>query len=219
MNTGPDREMTLDDILHAFIETVPEPSVVDLTDWIRRYPQFRQELIDFTASRELMQWLPDEDIAPVNSTALATRGRSVVRDLLQRNQERRAADETPPISLSDAGTKRGQTIHQLAEQAGLSVPLWRMLDRRLVRGVPDAVIGSVAQTIGVTPSAVARYLQQPAMLVSSALHRSATTPTLAAAEDFFEAVRQDVTLSEDRRSRLLALEQDDVTADGPDGGG
>lgn len=209
VNTRLEQE-ALEDILDAYVEAVPEPSAVDLAEWIRRYPQYREELTAFTVSRSLMHRLPPAVAEPVEETVLVTRGMSVVRSVLQREREQRA-EETPPASLTAEGRRLGLSLRQVAERAGLTPALWRELDQRLFRGVPAEVIGDIARAIGRAPAVVERYLQGRQTLVRSH-HRAAQAPVLAEPRSFFDAVREDPALSDERRAYLLALEPREPSA-------
>jgi len=54
---------------------------------------------------------------------------------------------------------------------------------------------------------VVEYLQQSPMLATEASFRARENPRIQEQQDFFEAVRSDRSVSEERRSALLALEE------------
>ncbi len=47
------RERLLETVLHEYMEAVPNPNYSALVEWIRRYPDFEQELTEFTVTRSL----------------------------------------------------------------------------------------------------------------------------------------------------------------------
>jgi hypothetical protein len=54
-------------------------------------------------------------------------------------------------------------------------------------------------------ASVAQYLQQSPSFAASASYRAEEAPTLPTTQDFFDAVRQDPTLDQERRAALLRL--------------
>ena len=205
---------TLDDVLDAYLDVAPDPSAEDLAAWVQQYPQYYKELTDFTVARSLMLYLPPVSTEPVDEAALFTRGMSVVRTVLRGEREKRVAAEPPPASLLQEGQRHGLNLHRLAALTDLSAALWRKLDRRLIHpeSLPAQLLQSVADAIRHPVAVVQRYLALPPKLAYGAQYRSRTTPRLGEQEDFFEAVRNDVTLSDEQRQRWLAL-QDSTAAD------
>ena len=42
-------EPTLDDALNTYVEENDDPTAENLQEWIKRYPQFRKDLVEFAA--------------------------------------------------------------------------------------------------------------------------------------------------------------------------
>ena len=206
MSNHPEQE-TLDDVLNAYLDVAPTPSAEDLAVWVHKYPQYREDLIEFTVAHSLMQHLPANS-DPLDETALFTRGVSAMRTVLQSAREEQVAEQPPPASLLEEGQSQGMDIHKLAELTGLSAALWRKLDRRLLRSesLPTPLVERIADAVHHSVAVVQSYLAQPPMLSPSALYRAKATPTLGEQEDFFEAVRNDLSLSDEQRQRWLALQ-------------
>ncbi len=199
---------TLEDIITAFVDAVPNPTKDDLTEWIKQHPQFRQELIEFAASRALIDLLPP--VAPERpETELVEEGRRIGREVLRRATEQRAVEDPLPASLLAHAREQGTSVRDLAKRTGLSVAIVRKLDRRLIRAqsMPRRVIGVVAQAVRVSSDTVRRYLEQPPTFAVGAQYRSDVAPRLAEQEDFFDAVREDRSLTDEHRAFLLSLDQ------------
>lgn len=189
----------LQDVLDAYRAALDEPSKAALDDWIRRYPQYARELTDFTVGWSLSQTLPPRpEVLALPSEALRRRGLDALA---------RVFGELAMTSLSDAGTARGLTVDQVAQRAGLSLVLLRMLDRRLIRfsSIPRQAIEAVASAIGRDAAAVASYLQGAPTLAPGASYYAEQKPELAEQDDFFDAVRDDPDLDEATRTRWLDL--------------
>lgn len=189
----------LQDVLDAYRAALDEPSKAALDDWIRRYPQYARELTDFTVGWSLSQTLPPRpEVLALPSEALRRLGLDALA---------RVFGELAMTSLSDAGTARGLTVDQVAQRAGLSLVLLRMLDRRLIRfsSIPRQAIEAVASAIGRDAAAVASYLQGAPTLAPGASYYAEQKPELAEQDDFFDAVRDDPDLDEATRTRWLDL--------------
>lgn len=202
---GIDEDRALEDVLDAYVAESGTPSYETLAAWTRRYPRYERELADFTAAWSLMRWLPPSTTAAeADEAALVQRGMRTVRALLHERVDRQAAI----ASLLEAGKERGLATGALAERAGLSVPLVLKLDRRLIRAatIPARVIEGLAAALGRDAAGVAAYLQGAPRLAAGASYHAGATPALGGQEDFADAVRGDLTLSEEQRARLLAAE-------------
>jgi len=202
MNRDPQtHEETLTDVLNTFVASTEEPTPAALTAFIQRYPQFRQELTDFAVGWSQSHWLAPSTPDPVDEGALIERAMGVVTSVLERRQQQEAAVDSPPPRLALAGVP----IHHLAESAGLSPALWRKLDRRLLHSIPAQVVARVAEVMRLSTETIERYLAQPATLPANASYRAERAPQLSESEDFFDAVRGDLTLDDERRQGLLVL--------------
>jgi len=211
MNDQAERER-LEDVLDALVASDVGPNSVALEEWIRRYPEYEQELTDFAVSWSLMKWMPPSpDAEEVGEETLVLRGMSVVQNLLHREAQVRGvvpqATQTPLTSLVGEARNRGLTPPQLAYATGLGVTVLRKLDRRLIRyaSVPREAIKVLASAIQREPENVARYLQQEPVFATGAQHRAEQAPELAEPEEFVTAVRADPTMTDEQRAQWLAL--------------
>lgn len=201
---------TANDVLDAYVEAVKEPNHADLVGWIRRFPQYERELTDFTVSWSRIAHLPPSDVVQVDEETLVLRGMSIVRNLVHAHQQGAVAAQVkvPTISgLLIEGGRVGLKLRSLADAVGMSPALVRGIDRRLIRptSIPDEVFQAFARALRCAPEAVARYLDGPPRFATGAQHRADETPALAEQRDFFAAVRDDTSLSDERRVRWLAL--------------
>lgn len=210
MSEQPERQ-ELEDVLDAYVAAAQGPDNASLTDWIRRYPQYARELMEFAARWSLMETLPAaREVAEVTEETLVLRGMSVVQDLLHRKEAGphpvTATEAVPMDSLLAAGKARGLAPRELADALGLSVALIRKLDRRLIRysSIPSELVQAIAHTLQREGTAVARYLQGAATLPSAASYLAGQTPTLADPEDFYDALRSDKSITDAHRRRWLA---------------
>ena len=206
----PMEQERLEDILDAYVDSGGGPNS-PLDEWIRRYPEFERELIDFAASWILMKWLPPEPgTEQVDEETLVLRGMSVVQNLLHRHSAESAPGSVAPFeSLVAEGRERGFEPRQLAHAVGLGDSLLRKLDRRLIAyaSIPQELISRLAQVVQREATSITAYLQQEPILGATTEHRSERAPKLMALEDFFDAVRADPTISREYAEHWFALER------------
>src|SRR5665213_2485575 len=60
---------SLDGVLEAYAIDDQEPSLAALRLWIARYPQYSDELTDFTACWDMLKWMPGRTSDPFNDAA------------------------------------------------------------------------------------------------------------------------------------------------------
>lgn len=200
----------LEDVLDALVAADETPGPAALDRWVREYPQFERELVDFMASWTLMNSAMSpsagqEERAEQEMEAderLMLRGMSIVQNLLHEMSHR--AETTPRLdSLLGAARAAGMSLPDLARAAHLGEAVVRKLDRRLIRfaSIPKQAIDAVANAVRCQAQAVALYLQQPATFAAGAHYRADRVPQLAEPEDFIVAVEKDPTMTAEGRRR------------------
>lgn len=127
----------------------------------------------------------------------------------EQSQHSQTISEAPISGLLAEGKARGLTNFQLADAAELSIALITKLDRRLIDflTIPRQIIQGLARVLQRSVENVSQYLQGPPLIPLRAQFKAEQTPRVTEVEDFFEAVRRDKSISEDRRQRLLAMKQ------------
>lgn len=206
----PDRasalEMMLDDFAMSFDHA---PDHVELCAWLDDHPGYRDQeeyraaVIDYAA-----RWSMSELFAPDQAALPADRAR-VARAKV--NVSRVIADLAPvrPItSLLAEAQSVNLSAQEAADHAGLSVPLFAQLDRRLIHFdlMPEQLFARIASVIGRSLEDVRVYLSGPSVLPHGAQFRADHVPVATGATlDFFAAVRADPVLSEDEKQEWLAL--------------
>ena len=205
MNQQPEREQ-FEDILYSLLELDPNPNYHVLNEWIRQYPYYEQELIEFASARNMLSALPEAVIPSSHKENLARFGRDLFQSLIGQQQTEISTEQPAIESLLSLGKSVGLTILDIASRTRLSVPLVRKLDRRLIKStsIPRVAIESIAQLLGQEVNAIIQYLQKNPTLAQGASYRSDQTPTIAEAEDFATAVKNDRMLSEQEREYWLA---------------
>ena len=209
MNEQVERQ-SLEDILDAYVASDESPDS-SLDEWIQRYPEYEKELTEFAVSWTLMESLPPApESEKVEESVLVLRGMSIVQNLLHDQSQADSSSSSVPFeSLIVEGRARGLKPRQLAEAVRLGDSILRKLDRRLIpyASIPQDAINELAKVIQRGTASVATYLQQDPKLAASAEYRSEQAPTLSEPENFFDAVRNDPTISPEHANYWLALER------------
>jgi hypothetical protein len=205
---------SVETVLDAFMASEPEPSGAVLREWIRRYPYYERELTDFAVGWILMDTLPpDPDTEEPDEETLIRRGRTMIEALLPGKDEQLPGEERRSFAgLLGEAKDLGLTMHELANVTRLSPALVAKLDQRLIRAatVPTEVLGDLARAIQRTPEEVLEHLRREPVLPAALEHKAEEAPTVPDQQDFFDAVRGDRRLDDERRRRLLSLARPDA---------
>lgn len=206
-------QVTLENVLDAYVSANPAPSEKALIEWIRRYPQYRQQLIDFTISWIQLRHLPPStEPDEIDEMELVEQGMTVVRNLLTQRREQNLADqrdqEREITSLLDAGKRLGLSPSEVTKKCRFGIATMRKLDRRLISlvSIPLEAVAIIAKTIGHDPKVVLRYLGGSPTFARGMQYRAEQRPTMGEKQDFFEAIRSDSSMSEEDRDYWLRLE-------------
>lgn len=200
---------TIEEVLDAYVASVQTPNHSTLLEWIRRYPEYEQQLTDFTVSWSLMASLPPVKAAEErDEDVLVSRAMSIARSRLQRSRREKERKAEPALDgLLKEGRQQGLSIARIAEICELSVTIVKKLDLRLIdyRSIPRGLIERLARAIGRSEEVIREYLQLPMSLPAKVQYRSQAPPQLPAEpENFFEAIRLDPALKQEWRSFWLS---------------
>ena len=201
---------TLEDVLDAYVASNVGPNS-PLDEWLRRYPDFEQEIIKFAASWSLMEGLPPApDAEEVDEEALVLRGMSVVQNVLHGYSAESASESVASFeSLIAEGEEIGFEPSRFAHAVGVGDSLLRKLDRRLIAfaSIPQELIDRLAQVVQREATTVIAYLRQDPKLPGTTEYRSEQAPIIMDLEDFFDAVHADPTISREHAEHWFALER------------
>ena len=206
----PTERGTLEDVLNAYVASGADPND-PLDEWIRLYPKYEKELIEFAVNWSLMNSLPPTSSArETDEDTLVLRGMSVVQNLLHAQSLGAASEPIVPFtSLLEESRARGLKPGQLAQELKVGDSVLRKLDRRLIlfTSIPQKLIEGLAKAIHRNTALVEAYLQQSSTFAAAAEHRSEQVPALADQEDFFDAVRADSTIKREHAEFWFALKR------------
>jgi hypothetical protein len=173
-----------------------------LEDYLRRYPAFSTELIEFAFYfHSVTVDLPEPDAHPAAELSLAARAA----------QRRIRAQRVPAIeSLVKQGLAAGYRPPQLAAAIGLSTDLLGKLEARAiaVATIPRTLVQRLASVLQVAPEAIAAYLRGTAPAQAAAFYYAEQAPAQQQ-ESFLEAV-QASKLSPERKQEWMAIIRQEV---------
>ena len=188
-------EVDLDRIFASFYEDRQSPAPKPLASWIAEYPELKGSIVQWAAE------IPAIDLAELRPAApeLEARSLAIGRSVLDRLGLGAPTDVL--VSFNDAARRRGVSPRQLSERLGIGMTLFAKLNRRLVRAstVPARLIDRLAEELQVSIAHVESYLSQGPALAQGAAYRSEVVPSVTEAEDFAEAVRSCVDMSEEQK--------------------
>ena len=197
----------LAEILDDLVASEPVIDAQTMTRWIRLYPHYERELMNFAATWSLMSHLPPDESPLENEQAFYAGGLEVVKNLLHASRQRTARTEQPISSLLAEAATHNLNIGKLAALSELSVPIIAKFEQRLISfsSIPREAIQNVAQTLQRSFESVATYLQSPPAFASGASYKTDTAPEMPSQQNFVTAIKDDRMLSEDKKARWLDL--------------
>jgi hypothetical protein len=203
-----ERAATLDDVLNEFVAECDRPTAEALEVWVRRYPQFRRDLIDFAAAWAEQMVLPeapgltaDEEERIVDRVMSHALNVSFKRD---GEAPARTSDENPITSLTGEAKNLGMSVAEFAKGCGLDLVLVTKLNNRQVlpETIPSRLVSHIARLVGRTAETVRQYLTGPPQVVSAYSFLSKKKPQQFERQNFADAVRAS-SLSEAEKARWL----------------
>lgn len=119
-------------------------------------------------------------------------------------------DKAPIKSLLGRAAKYGiKNVSQFAEAVGLGSLTATKAENKLLdaASVPLEIVSEIARVLKTSFENVAEYLNGEQRMAADSRLGSKEAPKMPPKQDFFEAVRNDKSLSEDRRQKLLAMKR------------
>jgi hypothetical protein len=201
------KEITLGGIIDDLVASEQTIDAAALARWIKRYPQYERELMDFAARWSLLTHLPPDESPLSDEAGFYARGLEAVRKVFDASKPRSNQGAEPLAGILAEGQRHGLNISKIAALADLSVPIIAKFEQRLIAfsSIPREAIAGVARAIQTSVENVAAYLQGSHNFVPGASYKSDTAPTLPPQQDFQDAVRDDRTLSDEKKRRWLEV--------------
>lgn len=201
MNT---ENISLNDVLESYAFATPDGNdLAVLEQWMTRYPQFSQDLMNFAAERDLLQFDEIEQISPAEEARHLELSRQTLQNFLVSHSEKIE-------SLTALAKKKGLKKQEFAKRLGLTVSLVQYLEKRRLKfvSIPEKIIEKTAEILQLAEEKIAEYLKQPPVSATDANFKNQTRPSEIEQKSFAEAVREDQSLSAEEKQKLLSLIND-----------
>jgi hypothetical protein len=195
-NARNQREDELDRITARYVEEFQAGKAPRVADYIQRYPQYADELMEFVLYfHAIAADLPEPDALPAPQfTPAASAARARLR-------EQGGSESVEPVSgLFSQGLAAGYPPPQLAKTIGLSWDVLAKLEARAITAtsIPGTLIQRLADTLKVAPAAISAYLQESAQAQSGAFFY-ADTPPEQQQETFLIAIQSSSQLTQEQK--------------------
>lgn len=200
-------EPTLDDVLNEFVAAYEKPTAEALESWAARYPQFRNELVDFAAFWAAQIVLPPApELSAEEEKLLVNRAMSHVQNVVFKREQSEAtpAEDRAISSLTGEAKQAGMNAQEFAKACGLDLVLVTKLNNRQIkpRSIPMRLISHIARLLVTTGEAVSAYLALPPQALAGRAFLARGKPRSAEQQGFADAVRAS-SLSDADKARWL----------------
>lgn len=205
----PDDPTPLEEVLHEVESEERDLNHAALARWVKKYPEYRDELTDFFATRATRAATPE-----MSEEEQAGAGRRMVSKALNLLHKQRAAATTgtqvsptgTPLRLCDAVKESGLTEEEFQARSGLDDLLVSKLDRRLIRylSIPLLCFERIAEVLVRRLEDVFAMLSGDPILLTR--HKATKRPE-ETVEDFADAVRSSNLPDPEKAAWLAAVDQ------------
>jgi small basic protein len=160
----------LEAVLEELVLSEEKPTAATIEKWLNRYPQYRQDIIEFVSEWRLQDHLPDTS---EGFDAAASAAASAVLGGIRTELQRRDDAKIPFRGIFAQAQQLGLRIETEAAGLGVNVQLLDLLDRKRVIAdtVPEQFLGALAAKIQVSTRRLTNWLSEgsPAMVPSAQL--------------------------------------------------
>src|SRR4051794_32407667 len=119
MNDRTEHE-ALERVLEEYGTSTDRPDHASLVEWIRRYPEYEQELTEFAVAWSQIEHLPAAARPrDLDTDTLVLRGMSIFQSILHRKHAERSSEEAID-SIIATSARHGLALERLADQLDLN---------------------------------------------------------------------------------------------------
>ena len=199
-------KITLDDVLNKFVAENDRPTAENLREWVKRYPQYRRELIEFAAAWAKQLVLPPAlEMEPETEKTLIDRAMSYVLNVThdRDTQTQSLAESSEAVhSLTEEARHAGMKPQELANALGLDLPIISKLNSRRIMEIPALLISLFGQLLQKPTTVIEAYFARPPQVAVDAAFLAHRKPAIPAQQIFADAVRAS-SLSDEEKARWL----------------
>lgn len=192
----------LQDIFEAYsLETPDKNDLSILQRYIEKYPQYEKELTEYAAEGAVLKFDFETEISDQEKNRVA--------ELTRRNFDKfwnSKQTQTQSIeSLITAAKSLGMKKIEFAKRIGLNpAQLFNLEIRKyLFASIPNSLIETVAETLQTTKETIENFLNLTPSVAAN--YKSETRPDEIKQISFAQAIKEDETLTDEEKNRLLNL--------------
>lgn len=206
--TSPIRRLSLDEVLDEFFFSADKPTPDMVLRACEAHPEYRGDILEFAAlwsAYEASPEVPAADTAEVSEESVS-RLQSYVLNQLHELDNGSATNSQAEAARKAIESLAGKRLKQAAAAAGLGAStllLTKVLTKSIV-DVPIKVLSDLAAHLEVALSGLQRCLGPE--LAGTKSYRSKSAPN-ASSHETWKAAVQSLSLSNEEKQRLLALQQ------------
>lgn len=205
-----DPNLTFDDVMTFILEENVTPSHEHLLQWIRRYPQFSEELADYFAEWAVHEEMDGEKVAEARSERFTNIGVSHALNLLHLRKAKAV-----PVARAQASTiaqlckAAGLSLGSLAQRTRLDEELVMKLDfcRIVLGGIPRRLVEMLAATLDVSIAEVWNVLSGPPRATSKGALQKSRQRAQVKTESFEDAIRASDLPLEQKNEWLRSIDE------------
>ncbi len=184
-------QLSFDELLHAILLEVQEPSYEALLQWSAVYPQHSDALADFFATWAEQEEEEELPAATLDAGAFASRAVSHALNLLHEEHIKERSKRAEK-SLSDAAKAIGMSESELAARVQLDEVMLMKLDRGRIpiETLPQLLFERLHEALRLTLEQVYEHLRGPPRLMAAAGRLRSRSKPEAKTESFLEALEK-----------------------------
>lgn len=195
---------SLNEVLEYYQVSSERTGEENLDEWIARYPQYENELREFSAYKKMISKIPAHKYTDEEDQFLTARAVSVVQNLLYQQRQETVSTEGALTGLVDEIENQNSSLEEFAAKTSLSKGIIRMLDRRQVhyKTIALKAIENISRELNKRVTTIQAYLQGTIRVAPS--HYMATqAPEPTRLYNFSEIVQIDGDLTEEQKAYWL----------------
>ncbi|PUA96916.1 hypothetical protein C8C99_1760 [Acidovorax sp. 107] len=206
--TSPTRRLSLEEVLDEFFFSADKPSPAMVLRACEAHPQYREDILEFAAlwsAHDASPETPAAEIANISEESVS-RLQSFVLNRLHELDNGAGANSQAEAARKAIESLAGKRLKQAAAAAGLGASallLTKVLTKSIV-DVPIKVLRDLAVHLDVAPGGLQRCLGPE--LAGTKSYRSKAAPN-ASSQETWKAAVQSLSVSDEEKRRLLALQQ------------
>ena len=196
MHSPIDKEMAMEEFASQLLED-DSPETVRV--FMKRYPEYSEDILGYAVALLMNKHSTDEPFLNTEERA----------NFIERATEvfRKATESKPTqfSSLLKRVTQIGLNADQFKEKTGVSSFVLLNLDQKVVdvASIPSRILNSISETLAIPGDVLNNYISGGVSPGQAMNYKASAAPVSTKRIPFEEVLRQDTSLSEEERRKLM----------------